>query len=148
VSRLRYANTSAINSFLAKVMIFTATQVSRSQTSSQEFKAYGAENYAPAVISAARIVGLPTEAIGIKRRFRLQENFGRYVAITAGLTGLGYSDFLEDATTKRVHPAADKLVSLPEVVVEFQKPSETTVSAASQAGYRKVLGCPNSCDLH
>jgi hypothetical protein len=61
-------------------MIFTAVQVLRSQTSSQEFKAYGAENSAPAVVSAARIVAFPTEATGLARRQRLVENFSRYVA--------------------------------------------------------------------
>jgi len=65
-------------------MIFTAVQVLRSQTSSQEFKAYGAENLAPAVVSASRIVAYPTDPNGFERRRLLIEHLSRMVAAKAG----------------------------------------------------------------
>jgi hypothetical protein len=49
-------------------MIFTAIQVARSQSTSQEFKAYKAENLAPAVVSDTRIYAIPTSTIGVTRR--------------------------------------------------------------------------------
>lgn len=61
-------------------MIFTAIQVPRSQTSSQEFKAHGAENLAPAVVSATRMAAIPTETTGLSRRQILTEKFSRFLA--------------------------------------------------------------------
>jgi hypothetical protein len=52
-------------------MIFTATQVARSQSTSQEFKAYKAENLAPAVVSDTRIYANPVTTIGATRRQNL-----------------------------------------------------------------------------
>jgi hypothetical protein len=49
-------------------MIFTATQVARSQTASQEFKAYKAENLAPAVVSETRVFAIPTTVVSVARR--------------------------------------------------------------------------------
>jgi len=49
-------------------MIFTAIQVARSQATSQEFKAYKAENLAPAVVSHTRVYGTPVSTTGMKRR--------------------------------------------------------------------------------
>jgi len=52
-------------------MIFTAIQVARSQATSQEFKAYKAENLAPAVVSHTRVYGTPVSTTGMKRRAKI-----------------------------------------------------------------------------
>lgn len=49
-------------------MIFTVTQVARSQSTSQEFKAFKAENLAPAVVSDTRIYANTTTLRGTARR--------------------------------------------------------------------------------
>jgi hypothetical protein len=63
-----YANKYSTNRLPIEDMIFTAIQVSRSQSTSQEFKAFGAENLAPAVVSETRIYAVPVTSLGLKRR--------------------------------------------------------------------------------
>jgi len=55
-------------------MIFTATAVARSQSSSQEFKSYGAQGFSPAVIGDVRVFATPVSALGMQRR-RYNETF-------------------------------------------------------------------------
>jgi len=117
-------------------MIFTATQVLRSQTSSQEFKAYGAENLAPAVVSASRIVAFPTDPHGFARRQVLGDHFNRMVAIRAGLT-VGET-FLSSAVASKHHLLSEKLFSIPDAVSTMKNPTETTIAKFVEAGYRKV----------
>jgi len=94
-------------------MIFTAVQVLRAQTSSQDFKSHGAEGLAPAIVSSTRIIGIPSEPIGFARRQRLQEHLGRYTALIAGATtGSLSTPFLGDHTNQRKNPFAKRQVCL------------------------------------
>jgi hypothetical protein len=75
-------------------MIFTATPITRNQSTSEEFKAVGAEGLAPTVVSHAKLVALPNDKTGLLRRARLMEHFNRYIEIKA-IDGQGTCSVLE-----------------------------------------------------
>lgn len=121
-------------------MIFTAVQTLRSQTASQEFKAYGANNLAPAVVSASRIIAIPSENTGLTRRMRLEKYLPEYVERVSGKVAADkpLPAFTGGSATSAHHAFSERLVSILDAVSVIKNPTENKNNALEQAGYRKV----------